>query len=183
MSANRYPLDCKLTPISNVQNAPWARQYLFRKYNISDNSGAVKNAFSSFAKSGRPQHRGGRPVLNARAFRVDRDNDRKIWRTAYGFDYLRYLPARNRWTSSALREVESKLFELNTWEESGEYDSRPAYGYDVYVQRMSVYIQRNMDEFDLHAAQSRLPSQNATSTNGNSRFTSPAVLFDNSKSS
>jgi hypothetical protein len=41
-----------------------------------------------------------------------------------------------------------KLTELNHWVD-GEGTSYPAHGYDVYVQRLSVYLQRNMEDSGL----------------------------------
>jgi hypothetical protein len=41
-----------------------------------------------------------------------------------------------------------KLLELNKWAD-GDGLSYSAHGYDVYVQRLSLYIQRNMEGADL----------------------------------
>lgn len=96
----------------------------------------------------KPQQRAGRPVLNARAFRIDKSPLRNIWRTGFGADYLRYFKPDHLLENlgdDAANVADFRLLELNQWVEAEGTDSYPAHGFDVYVQRLSVYIQRNMD--------------------------------------
>jgi hypothetical protein len=96
----------------------------------------------------KPQKRAGRPVLNAKPFRVDKDPWRRVWRTGIGVDYLRYFTPEHM----KPREVsahEFKLLELNRWDEDDSGNSYPMHGYDVFVQRMSIYVQRNMENAGL----------------------------------
>lgn len=114
-----------------------------QKYNITQNHDRSRNAFSQWAKYDKPQRRGGRPMLTARAFRVDKDPWREVWRTGFGFDYLRYFKTEHMHHAPAAAQ-DFKLMELNKWEENTEGNSYPTHGYDVYVQRLSIYVQRNM---------------------------------------
>jgi hypothetical protein len=106
------------------------------------------NAFSRWAQYEKPQRRAGHPVLNARAFRVDKNVWRRVWRSGFGVDYLRYFTPRHMENTEEPNLQDFKLMELNEWVETDE-SSYPAHGYDVYVQRLSVYIQRNMEDTGL----------------------------------
>ena len=129
--------------IIHVQNALWARDFLLRKFNISDRgnnvAGLTGTSFAKWAVWDKPQRRAGKPVLNAKSFRCSRDPWRGISRTAFGVDYLKYYHPKVVPENSA--EDEFRLCALNRWDV--DRGNVPAHGYDVYVQRMSVYIQRN----------------------------------------
>lgn len=116
------------------------------------------NAFSKWAMYEKPQRRAGRPVLNAKAFRVDKSLPRRVWRTGFGVDYLRYFAPDHMAThlgeEQGLEAREAnvqdfKLLELNRWVDAEGNNSYPAHGFDVYVQRLSVYVQRSMDHAGL----------------------------------
>ncbi|KAF2134360.1 hypothetical protein P153DRAFT_362127 [Dothidotthia symphoricarpi CBS 119687] len=122
--------------VIHVQNAPWATHYLLRKFNIDANDDLVGTAFGRWARYERPQMRGGKPVLGGKTFRAQRDPWRGIGRTAFGCEYLRYYDK----GSVGRREDEAlKIMELNRYDE----DDMPCYGFDVHVQRLSVYVQLN----------------------------------------
>jgi hypothetical protein len=106
------------------------------------------NAFSRWAQYEKPQRRAGHPVLNARAFRVDKNVWRRVWRTGFGVDYLRYFTPRHMEAAEEPNLPDFKLMELKEWVETDE-SSYSAHGYDVYVQRLSVYVQRNMEDSGL----------------------------------
>jgi hypothetical protein len=139
--------------IIHVQNAIWARKFLLSKFNITHNHNEKGTAFSRWAMYDKPQKRAGRPVLNAKPFRVDKDPWRRVWRTGFGVDYLRYFTPEHILQAAALPDApasvdtahEFKLLELNQWRENDEGNSYAVHGYDVFVQRLSVYVQRNMD--------------------------------------
>jgi hypothetical protein len=120
-----------------------------QKYNITQNHDSTKNAFSQWAQYDKPQRRGGRPTLAARAFRVDKDPWRQLWRTGFGFDYLRYFKPEHMRDHAPESATDFKLTELNKWEETGDGNAYPMHGYDVYVQRLSIYVQRNMSRMGL----------------------------------
>lgn len=136
--------------IIHVQNAIWARSFLFKKYGILSNSkmDSAGEAFSRWAQYEKPQRRAGHPVLNARAFRIDKNVWRKVWRTGFGVDYLRYFTPHHMEDSAEPNLEDFKMMELDHWVEI-DGNSYPAHGYDVYVQRLSVYIQRNMEDAGL----------------------------------
>jgi hypothetical protein len=62
-----------------------------------------------------------------------------------------------------------KLLELNKWADSDGL-SYSAHGYDVYVQRLSLYIQRNMESADLWDASPRSSINLDHSSDGGSVF-------------
>jgi len=129
--------------IVHVQNARWARDFLLRKFNISDRgnnvAGLTGTSFAKWAVWDRPQRRAGKPVLNSKSFRCSRDPWRGISRTGFGVDYLKYYHLKVVPDNDVVDQF--KLCELNHWDV--DRGNVPAHGYDVYVQRMSVYIQRN----------------------------------------
>ncbi|KAF2807640.1 uncharacterized protein BDZ99DRAFT_61992 [Mytilinidion resinicola] len=124
--------------VIHVQNASWATRFLLRKFNIDHHDDLVGTTFGRWAKYERPQRRGGKPVLNGKTFRTQRDPWRGISRAAFGLDYLRHYD-KGRFNKNAA---------LMKFQELNHYDSfdAPAYGYDSFVQRLSVYIQRSEGE-------------------------------------
>lgn len=151
----------KLVPclrIVHVQNSLWGRDFMFKKYGIADPSNPQRdgNAFAKWAQFSKPQRRNNRPVLNARAFRVDKSPLRNVWRIGFGADYLRYFaPSHMTPQNENGRDVTSadaeeyKLLSMNRWIASDGENSYAANGFDCYVQRLSVYIQRNMADAGL----------------------------------
>jgi hypothetical protein len=122
--------------VIHVQNAPWATRFLLRKFNIDPNDDLVGTTFGRWARYTHPQQRGGKPVLNGKAFRAQRDPWRGISRTAFGTDYLKHYDK----DSPILfpnNGSHRSMMELNHYDE----DDHPKYGQDVYVQRLSVYVQ------------------------------------------
>ncbi|KAF2455299.1 cora-like Mg2+ transporter protein-domain-containing protein [Lineolata rhizophorae] len=127
--------------VIHVQNATWATRFLLRKFNIDHRNDLVGTAFGRWAQFEKPQNRAGKPVLNGKTFRTQRDPWRGISRTSFGLDYLKEYDAR-RHAAVPDEELQFKMMELN------HYDSNEnaKYGYDVFVQRLSVYIQRSEGE-------------------------------------
>ncbi|CAI6334585.1 unnamed protein product [Periconia digitata] len=121
--------------VIHVQNASWALKYLFEKFNIDSRNDLVGTNFGRWAKYEKPQRRGGKPVLNGKTFRTQRDPWRGVSRAAFGCDYLKH------YDKHKLANGE-KMMELNRYDENDQ----PAYGYDVFVQRLSVYVQLNDGE-------------------------------------
>ncbi|KAK8152231.1 hypothetical protein BKA80DRAFT_286370 [Phyllosticta citrichinensis] len=147
--ANKQLRDSSLLRVIHVQNSTWAMRYLLRKYNMEHQDDLIGSAFGHWAKFERPQQRAGKPVLNGRTFRPQRDPWRGISRCAFGFDYLRHYDAHKYNTCSDDESV--KMMELN-WYDAAE---NPKYGCDVFVQRLSVYVQKHegppldTDELDM----------------------------------
>jgi hypothetical protein len=75
---------------------------------------------------------------------VDKNVWRRVWRTGFGVDYLRYFTPSHMDSAEETNVEDFKLTQLNHWIDT-EGTSYPAHGYDVYVQRLSVYLQRNME--------------------------------------
>jgi hypothetical protein len=118
--------------VIHVQNASWATRFLLRKFNIDAHDDLVGTDFGRWARYERPQQRGGKPVLNGKTFRTQRDPWRGISRAAFGCDYLKHYPKR-----SINPPGINPMMELNHYDEADQ----PCYGFDVYVQRLSVYVQ------------------------------------------
>jgi hypothetical protein len=118
--------------VIHVQNASWATRFLLRKFNIDASDDLVGTTFGRWARYERPQQRGGKPVLNGKTFRTQRDPWRGISRAAFGCDYLKHYEK-----GSIAPPGIRPMMELNHYDENDQ----PCYGFDVYVQRLSVYVQ------------------------------------------
>ena len=115
--------------VLHVQNASWATQLLLKKYNISDRDDLVGTTFGRYVKFKRP----------GKSWKTTRDPWRGISRTSFGLDYLRPSRVnRNAPITRATKDSADKMMELNCYDEQ----DNPIYGYDVYVQRISCYIQK-----------------------------------------
>ena len=131
--------------VIHVQNATWATHFLLHKFNIDHRSEIVgMQGFSKWAQYEKPRQRNGKPFPNGRSWREQTDPWRNVSRTAFGLDYLKTyqtLPPDKRRRTSVLgdKPIDAQMMHLNAWEDAQSPD-----GYDVSVQRMSVYVQRNL---------------------------------------
>lgn len=116
----------------HVQSASWATRFLLRKFNIDASDDLVGTSFGRWARYEKPQQRGGKPVLSGRTFRAQRDPWRGISRTSFGCDYLKHYPS-----ATVKPRGIAPMFELNHYDDG----DKPNYGFDVFVQRLSVYVQ------------------------------------------
>ncbi|KAF2739391.1 hypothetical protein EJ04DRAFT_508685 [Polyplosphaeria fusca] len=119
--------------VIHVQNAPWATRFLLRKYNIDATDELVGTQFGRWARFASPKQRGGKPVLTGKTFRTTRDPWRGISRNAFSLDYLRHYE-KDKITDNT---GGAKMMELNHYDKN----ETPVYGWDVYAQRLSVYVQ------------------------------------------
>lgn len=125
--------------VLHVQNAPWAISFLLKKYNISDRQDLVGTTFGRYVKFKRPESRGGKPFLSGKSWKTTHDPWRRTSRTSFGLDHLKPCRvSRDAAAAAALRHSADKMMELNCYD--GE--DNPIYGYDVFVQRISCYIQK-----------------------------------------
>ncbi|KAF1848280.1 uncharacterized protein K460DRAFT_403573 [Cucurbitaria berberidis CBS 394.84] len=122
--------------VIHVQNASWATRFLLRKFNIDASDDLVGTTFGRWARYERPQQRGGKPVLNGKTFRAQRDPWRGISRAAFGCDYLKHYERHTVMNAPGAGGLKP-MMELNHYDVADQ----PCYGYDVYVQRLSVYVQ------------------------------------------
>ena len=128
--------------VVHVQNASWATRFLLQKFNINHHNDLVGTDFGRWAKYERPQRRAGKPVLNGKTFKAQRDPWRGLNRTAFGVDYLKEYERNDQGGGTQTlgdNQAAVKMMELNCYDEN----DTPTYGYDVFVQRLSIYIQRN----------------------------------------
>ncbi|KAK2809675.1 hypothetical protein FQN49_008596, partial [Arthroderma sp. PD_2] len=126
--------------VFHVQNADWATEYLLRKFNIDNRDNLVGNDFGKYVRHKNPERRGGRPFLNGKTWKVQFDPWRGVSKTSFGLDYLKQYSKSAHRTTNHRRNTEDdqlKMMELDCF---GDEDN-PAHGYDVYVQRLSCYIQ------------------------------------------
>jgi hypothetical protein len=118
--------------VIHVQNASWATDFLLRKFNIDPSDHLVGTTFGRWAKLEKTPERGGKPLLSGRTFRAQRDPWRGISRAAFGCDYLKHYERRTVDVPGV-----KPMMELNHYDK----EDQPCYGFDVYVQRLSVYVQ------------------------------------------
>ena len=129
--------------VIHVQNASWATRFLLRKFNIDASDDLVGTSFGRWARYERPKSRGGKPVLNGKTFRTQRDPWRGIVRAGFGLDYLRSYDRRKRVGREEVGgDLGLKMMELNGY----DVNEVPAYCHDAFVQRLSVYVQRSVGE-------------------------------------
>lgn len=123
----------------HVQNAPWATKFLLRKFNIDGRDELVGSNFGRYAKSTKPERRGGKPFPNAKTWKVQHDPWRGISKTSFGFEYLKAYRVHDPATEG--RTSDEKMMELNAYDD----EDNPAYGFDVYIQRLACYVQHKED--------------------------------------
>ena len=56
----------------HVQNAPWATQFLLRKFNINNRDDLIGTDFGKFVKYKRPERRGGKPFTSGKTWKTVR---------------------------------------------------------------------------------------------------------------
>ncbi|KKA24807.1 hypothetical protein T310_1166 [Rasamsonia emersonii CBS 393.64] len=150
--------------VIHVQNAQWATQFLLRKFNIDSNSNfssknnrnndndLVGTDFGRYVRFKKPELRGGKPFLNGKTWKVQYDPWRGVSRTSFGLDYVKTSRTRDPVTATTVTDESDRLVRLNSYDENDE----PVCIHDVYVQRVSCYIQHKMavseiplDEIDI----------------------------------
>ncbi|KAL8738221.1 MAG: hypothetical protein Q9181_000947 [Wetmoreana brouardii] len=129
--------------VFHVQNAHWATHFLLRKFNISARDDLVGTDFGYYVKN-KHRERRGKPLLSGRSWKTTHDPWRAINRTSFGIDYLKPYKVRNP-ELQLRRDTTGKMMELSCYDE----DDNPAYGWDVYAQRLSCYIQHKEPPSDV----------------------------------
>ena len=118
--------------VIHCQNADWATGFLLHKFNINARDDLVGTDFGKYVKYKRPERRGGKPFLSGKSWKTIHDPWRGISRTSFGLDYLKQYQCPKIGTKPEKLDVNEKMMELNCYDE----DDNPAYGFDVYVQRL-----------------------------------------------
>ncbi|OAX77982.1 hypothetical protein ACJ72_07713 [Emergomyces africanus] len=135
--------------VLHVQNAEWATKYLLRKFNIDNRDDLVGTDFGRYVRHKRPERRGGKPFLSGKTWKVQYDPWRGISKTSFGLDYFKQYRCpdpMNREARDPNEEDDNlKMMELNCFDEN----DNPKYGYDVYVQRVSCYIQHKQTTIEV----------------------------------
>jgi len=121
--------------VIHCQNADWATQFLLHKFNITAQDDLVGTDFGKYVKYKRPERRGGKPFTRGQSWKTTPDPWRGISRTSFGLDYLKYYECSK--SNLQKRDEKDKMFELNHYNDQDQ----PIYGWDVFVQRLSCYIQ------------------------------------------
>lgn len=120
----------------HCQNADWATQFLLHKFNITARDSLVGTDFGKYVKYKRPEKRGGKTFLSGKSWKTTHDPWRGLSRTSFGLDYLKYYSCPEARMGKE-EDSKEKMMELNYYDK----DDNPRYGWDVYVQRISCYIQ------------------------------------------
>lgn len=121
--------------VFHVQNASWATHFLLRKFNITARDDLVGTDFGYYVKN-KHRERRGKPLLTGRSWGMSHDPWRGINRSSFGLDYLKPYKVRNP-ELQGRRDTTGKMMELSCYDE----DDNPAYGCDVYAQRLVSYLQ------------------------------------------
>ncbi|EEP75680.1 predicted protein [Uncinocarpus reesii 1704] len=121
--------------VFHVQNADWAARYLLRKFNIDNRDDLVGTDFGRYVRHRRPERRGGKPFLSGKTWKVQYDPWRGISKTSFSVDYLKQYNVPD--PMNRCEDDGFKMMELNCFDEQ----DHPVHGFDVYVQRLSCYIQ------------------------------------------
>lgn len=130
--------------VVHVMNASWATGHLLRRYNIDHEDETIgMKGFSKWAKYEKPRLRQGKPFPTGKSWREQTDPWRNVSRTAFGVDYVKTYKtpersSRRHYTASQ-KPVRAQMMHLDAWSDS----TNPA-GYDVSIQRLSTYVQRNL---------------------------------------
>lgn len=156
--------------VFHVQNAPWATRFLLKKFNIHNrDDGLVGTDFGKYARYKRPERRGGKPILTGRTWRVTHDPWRGIARTSFGLDYLkpyRVTDDVSRGRTRSRQEFEAqnlKMMEFNCYDQ----EENPTYGYDIFIQRLSCYVQHKEREPPAPSKEVENPYHNGSVHNPN----------------
>ncbi|QSS54073.1 hypothetical protein I7I53_01526 [Histoplasma capsulatum var. duboisii H88] len=135
--------------VFHVQNADWATNYLLRKFNIDNRDDLVGTNFGRYVRHKRPERRGGKPFLSGKTWKVQYDPWRGISKTSFGLDYFKqyrcHEPMERKARARHEQDDSLKMMELNCFDEN----DNPKYGYDVYVQRVSCYIQHKQTSIEV----------------------------------
>jgi len=124
--------------VLHVQNAQWATDFLLKKFNISDSDDLVGTTFGRYVKYRRPERRGKKSFFSGKSWKTTHDPWRGISRTSFGLDYLRPHEVDGSTAAGSRTASAGKMMELNRYDEN----DNPVYGFDIYVQRISCYIQK-----------------------------------------
>ena len=119
----------------HCQNADWAIPFLLHKFNITARDSLVGTDFRKYVKYKRPESRGGKPFLSGKSWKTTHDPWRGLSRTSFGIDYLKYYSCPEGAENQG--DFKEKMMELNHYDK----DENPCYGWDIYVQRLSCYVQ------------------------------------------
>ncbi|MCJ1387970.1 hypothetical protein MMC18_000813 [Xylographa bjoerkii] len=99
----------------HVQNAPWAAQFLLRKFNINARDDLVGLDFDRYLRHKRPEKKGRKLPMSGKTWKTQHDPWRGVSKTAFGVDYLKPYRA----PDPAEREAtgtKGKIMELNCFD-------------------------------------------------------------------
>ncbi|CRG82996.1 Magnesium transporter ALR1 [Talaromyces islandicus] len=149
--------------VIHVQNADWAIPFLLRKYNISSSSSTdgkkddtVVADFGRYLRYKKPEMRGGKPFLAGKTWKVQYDPWRGVNKTSFGLDYIKSFPSnRARRETGDRRDGRDRMMQLDDFDDNDE----PICSHDVYVQRVSCYIQHQQTASNKRLSLDDLPQR------------------------
>ena len=115
----------------HVQNAPWATQFLLRKFNINARDDIVGLDFDRYLHHKRPEKKGRKIPMSGKTWQTQHDPWRGVSKTAFGVDYLKPYRAPDPAERDAIG-IKGKIMELNCFDR----DDEDRNAWDVYVQRL-----------------------------------------------
>lgn len=128
--------------VIHLQNCAWATGFFLRKFNIESSTEGMPG-FSKWCKYTGPRQRNNKPFPNGRTWREQTDPWRGVSSTAFGLDYLKTFdtPDPRKQTPAVFgkKPLDAHMMHLNAYD-----DGSSPHGYDVSVQRLNVYVQRNL---------------------------------------
>ena len=124
-----------LLRVFHVQNAPWAVDFLLKKFYIKPDE-LVGNSFGRFVSFTHPKRRRGKPLMKSKTWQTQHDPWRGISKTAFSLDYLKPYRVLDTATQSS-SGTQGKMMELNCYDDRN--DDIPMYGWDICAQRLVIY--------------------------------------------
>ncbi len=159
----------------HVQNANWATHFLLRKFNINAHDDLVGTDFGRYVKYKRPESRGRKPLLTAKSWKTTHDPWRGISRTSFGLDYLKSYRADST-TDQPHPDMNGKMMELNQYDD----EDNACYGWDIYVQRMSCYVQHKETFAEIPSSpEIKNPYSNRVTSRGTHQYVPNLESLDN----
>ncbi|MCJ1382061.1 hypothetical protein MMC17_005173 [Xylographa soralifera] len=103
----------------HVQNAPWAAQFLLRKFNINARDDLVGLDFDRYLRHKSPEKKGRKIPMSGKTWKTQHDPWRGVSKTAFGVDYLKPYRAPDPAVQGAIG-IKGKIMELNCFDHDDE---------------------------------------------------------------
>ncbi|KKY23233.1 putativelike mg2+ transporter family protein [Phaeomoniella chlamydospora] len=139
LKTTRVANDNMLFHIFHVQNARWALEILSKEFDLGKNPAGAE--FMKYARYKR-QDPGGKPYLVGKSWPLQIDDDTGKRQMYLSFDYLKEYMVTDPF-SARPNQGADRMLELQCYDDEGN----SAYGYDLAVQRLSVFLQHRSIQY------------------------------------